>query len=115
MACLGSVAHAQTTPPPITQGANDLKRAILQRFDVPASNYETVIGKHTHFGFDRGALQSGDLMLNAVGRSERILKPGDSWQIPPNTVHWGKAGPNGAKYVNSYVVEKKKPLATPVP
>ena len=92
---------------------------------MPGSNYETVIalvevvpngviGKHTHFGFDSGVLQSGDLTLNAVGRSEQIVKPGDSWQIPPNTVHWGKAGPDGAKIVNTYVVEKGKPLATPV-
>jgi quercetin dioxygenase-like cupin family protein len=125
VACLGSATKAQTTLPANTQGANDMKRSILQRFDVPGLNYETVIalveivpngviGKHTHFGFDSGVLQSGDLSLNAVGRSEQIVKPGDSWQIPPNTVHWGKAGPNGAKYVNTYVVEKGKPLATPV-
>jgi len=124
--CLGSTpVEAQTTPPAVTQGASDIKRTIVQRFDVPGSNYETVIalveiapnaaiGKHTHPGVDSGVLQSGDIVLNAEGRSEQSVKPGDSWQIPPNTVHWGKAGPNGAKIVNTYVVEKGKPLATPV-
>jgi hypothetical protein len=29
-------------------------------------------------------------------------------------VHWGKVGPNGAKIINTYVIEKGKPLATPV-
>ena len=72
------------------------------------------IGKHTHFGIDSGVLQVGDIVLNAEGRPEQIVKPGDSWQIPPNTVHWGKVGPNGAKIINTYVVEKGKPLATPV-
>jgi quercetin dioxygenase-like cupin family protein len=127
LACLGSAAaQAQTTTPTVTQGASDIKRTILQRFDVPGSNYETVIafveiapngviGKHTHFGIDSGVLQAGELFLTAEGRSEQAVKPGDSWQIPPNTVHWGKAGPNGAKIVNTYVVEKGKPLATPVP
>ena len=126
VACLGSAAQAQTAPPAITQGANDIKRTILQKFDVPGSNYETVIalveivpngviGKHTHFGIDSGVLQSGDISLNAVGRPEQIVKAGDSWQIPPNTVHWGKAGPTGAKIINTYVVEKGKPLATPAP
>jgi quercetin dioxygenase-like cupin family protein len=126
VACLGSGAVvAQTAPPAVTQGANDIKRTILQRFDVPGSNYETVIalveiqpnaviGKHIHFGIDSGVLQSGDIVLNAEGRSEQIVKPGDSWQIPPNTVHWGKVGPNGAKVINTYVIEKGKPLATPV-
>ena len=126
VACLGSTpVEAQTTPPAVTQGASDIKRTIVQRFDVPGSNYETVIalveiapnaaiGKHTHPGVDSGVLQSGDIVLNAEGRSEQSVKPGDSWQIPPNTVHWGKVGPNGAKIVNTYVVEKGKPLATPV-
>jgi quercetin dioxygenase-like cupin family protein len=126
VACLAPVlVEAQTSPPAVTQGASDIKRTILQRFDVPGSNYETVIalveiapnaavGKHTHFGFDSGVLQSGDIVLNADGRSEQIVKPGESWQIPPNTVHWAKVGPNGAKIINTYVVEKGKPLATPV-
>lgn len=124
--CLGSTAVAQTSPPAVTQGASDIKRTVLQKFDVPESNYETVIalleivpdgvvGKHTHFGIDSGVLQSGDIVLNVAGKAEQIVKPGDSWQVPPNTVHWGKAGPNGAKIINTYVVEKGKPLATPAP
>ena len=126
VACVGSGADAQTAPPAITQGASDIKRTILQKFDVPGSNYETiialveivpngVIGKHTHFGIDSGVLQSGDISLNTAGGSEQNVKAGDSWQIPPNTVHWGKAGPNGAKIINTYMVEKGKPLATPAP
>ena len=123
--CLGWSAKSQT-PPAVTQGATDIKRTILQKFDVPGSNYETtialveiapngVVGKHTHFGIDSGVLQSGQLSLTAEGRPEQVAKAGDSWQVPPNTVHWGKAGPEGAKIVNTYVVEKGKPLATPVP
>lgn len=118
-------ALAQTSPPTITQGASDIKRTVLQTFDVPGSNYETVIavveivpngviGKHTHFGIDSGVLQAGDVVLNATGMPEMVVKVGGSWQIPPNTVHWGKAGPNGARIINTYVVEKGKPLATPV-
>jgi quercetin dioxygenase-like cupin family protein len=126
VACLGSAAvQAQTAPPPITQGASGIKRTILQKFDVPGSSYETVIAvveiasngvvpKHTHFGIDSGVLESGELFLTVEGKAEQAVKPGDSWQVPPNTVHWGKAGPNGAKIINTYVVEKGKPLATPV-
>ena len=122
IACLASSVQSQT---PITQGASDIKRTIVQKFDVPGSNYETIIalveivpngvvGKHTHFGIDSGVLQSGQLSLTVQGQPELVAKAGDSWQVPPNTVHWGKAGPEGAKIVNTYVVEKGKPLATPV-
>lgn len=124
--CIGTSAMAQTAPPAVTAGASDIKRTILQKFDVPGSNYETVIalveivpngviGKHTHFGVDSGVLQSGEIALSAVGMPELALKAGESWQIPPNTVHWGKVGASGAKIVNTYVVEKGKPLATPAP
>ncbi len=123
---LATVAVAQTAPQPVTQGASDIKRTILQRIDVPGSTYETVIalveivpngiiGRHTHFGVDSGVIQSGGVTLNATGLPEQVVAPGGSWQIPANTVHWGKAGPDGAKIVNTYVVEKGKPLATPAP
>lgn len=125
--CFGTAAAwAQSPPPAITQGASDLKRTIMQKFDVPGSNYETVIalveivpngviGKHTHFGIDSGVVYAGDVVLNAAGTPERIVKTGESWQIAPNTIHWGQAGANGAKIINTYVIEKGKPLATPAP
>jgi quercetin dioxygenase-like cupin family protein len=123
--CLGPAVAQTQTPPPITQGASDIKRTILQKFDVPGSSYETIIAtveiapnatvpKHIHFGIDSGVLQSGELFLTVEGKPEQAVKPGDSWQVPAQTVHWGKAGPNGAKIANTYVVEKGKPLATPV-
>jgi quercetin dioxygenase-like cupin family protein len=43
-----------------------------------------------------------------------MLKPGDSFQIPPNTPHaGGAAGTAKSRLVITYVVEKGKPLATP--
>src|SRR5580765_8574771 len=90
VACLGPAAISQTSSPAVTQGASDIKRTILQRFDVPGgSNYETVIaagdiapnatiGKHTHPGFDSGVLQSGELFLTAEGKPEQAVKPGES-------------------------------------
>jgi len=88
VACLGSGVHAQT-PPAVTQGASDIKRTVLQKFDVPGSNYETVIafveiapngvvGRHTHPGVDSGDLQSGQPSLAAEGRAEQAAKAGDS-------------------------------------
>ncbi len=41
--------------------------------------------------------------------------PGDSYLVPAGAVHDGKSGPNGAKVIATYVVEKGKPLATPAP
>lgn len=43
------------------------------------------------------------------------MKTGDSYQIPPGAVHDAKTGPQGAKVIATYVVEKGKPLASPAP
>lgn len=120
-------AHAQsTTPAPVTQGASNIKRTPLQKFDVPGTSYETVIGlaeivpnamigRHTHFGIEAGMVLEGELTLMVAGQPDKLLKAGDSYQIPVGVAHDGKSGPKGGKVIATYVVEKGKPLATPAP
>ena len=121
-----TTAQAQSAPAPITQGASNIKRTPLQKFDVPGTGYETVIGiaeivpnamigKHTHFGVESGYLLEGELVLMVAGQPDRTLKPRDSYQIPAGAAHDGKSGPAGGKVIATYVVEKGKPLATPAP
>lgn len=120
-------AFAQSAAPaPVTQGASNIKRTPLQKFDVPGTNYETVIGiaeivpnamigRHSHFGVESGYMLEGEMVLMVAGQPDRTLKAGDSYQIPAGAPHDGKSGPNGGKVIATYVVEKGKPLATPAP
>ncbi len=116
---------AAQQPPAAATTAPTIKRTPLQKFDVPNTNLETVIGiaevvpnvfigKHTHPGPESGYILDGELTLLIDGQPERVLKIGDSYQIPSGAVHDGKSGANGAKVIATYVVEKGKPLATPV-
>ena len=100
-----------------------IKRSVLQKTDVPGSNYESVlgiaevpagvsIGLHTHPGTEQGTLIEGEIVISIDGQPDKTLKVGDSWLIPGNTPHDAKAGPNGAKVIAVYVVEKGKPLAS---
>jgi quercetin dioxygenase-like cupin family protein len=104
--------------------AEPMKRTILERFDVPDSNYETVImhveiaplantGLHTHPGFDAAYLLDGDLTVLERGQPAKPIRPGQSWHVRPGVVHEVKAGDGPAKVLAMYVVEKGKPLATP--
>jgi quercetin dioxygenase-like cupin family protein len=104
-------------PEPIT-------RMILEKFDVPDSNYETVImhveiapqvntGLHTHPGFDAAYLLDGDLTVLERGQPAKPIRAGQSWHVRPGVVHEVKAGDRPAKVLAMYVVEKDKPLATP--
>lgn len=122
---LAIAAHAQQpAPPAATQGASTIKRTPLQKFDVPGTNYETIIGlaeitgnsmigAHTHSGMESGYLLEGEMVLMIAGQPDRPMKAGDSYQIPVGVVHDGKSGAAGAKVIATYVVEKGKPFAVP--
>ena len=116
--------QAKSSPPPITQGAQGIKRIPLQRFAVPDTNYDTVIGiaeiapnvsvgRHTHFGVESGYIMDGEATLMVDGQPVRQLKAGDSYVIPAGVIHDAKAGPKGAKALATYVILKGKPIAAP--
>ena len=119
------IAHAQQLPPAATQ-TQTIKRTPLQKFDVPGTNYETVIGmaeivpnvnigKHTHPGPESGFMLEGDMTLLVEGQPPLVVKKGDSYKIAPGALHDAKSGAAGAKVIATYVVEKGKPLASPAP
>ena len=117
-------AQDKPAPPAVTQGANNIKRTPVQKFDVPGTNMETVIalveivpsvsvGRHTHPGIESAYVLEGTVVIKIDGQPDKALKAGDSWQVPVGAIHDGITGPQGAKVIVTYVVEKGKPLATP--
>ncbi|MCA0200665.1 MAG: cupin domain-containing protein [Proteobacteria bacterium] len=106
--------------------AQDLKRTILQRVDVPTdAAHETVIGtvevprggatgRHSHFGVEMIVMIEGEMDVLIDGEAPRHLKAGDSLVIPAGKIHDAKAASAGAaKAAVTWVVEKGKPMATP--
>lgn len=72
-------------------------------------------GKHTHPGEELGYVLEGTLVLEVQGQPAVTLKAGDSFFVPAGVVHDGKnTGKGPAKVLATYVVEKGKPIATPV-
>jgi quercetin dioxygenase-like cupin family protein len=119
MVAMAGVLSAQSPAP-----QTPIKRTPLQKFDVPGTSYETVIGiaeiapnvsvgRHTHPGPESGYLLEGEFTLLVEGQAPRALKAGDSYQVPSGAIHDARSGPKGAKVIATYVVEKGKPLATP--
>ena len=116
----------QPTAPAAASAAPSIKRTPLQKFDVPGTQYETVIGmaeiaanvsigRHTHPGPESGYMLDGEMTLLVEGQPPLPLKTGESYKIPPGAVHDAKTGAKGAKVLATYVVEKGKPLASPAP
>ena len=73
-----------------------------------------VAAPHTHPGEEIGYVLEGTLQLEIAGQPPAIVKAGQAFFVPANTVHGGRTVGGPVKVVSSYVVEKGKPLATPV-
>ena len=72
-------------------------------------------GKHTHPGEELGYVLEGALVLEIEGQPPVTLKAGDVFFVPAGVVHDGKnVGSGPAKVLATYIVERGKPVATPV-
>jgi quercetin dioxygenase-like cupin family protein len=115
---------AETTPPAATPGVT---RKILSQTDGPTPGYTTLlveatiepgvaVARHTHPGIESAYVLEGGFELPIQGQPTRMIKPGDGFQIPPETPHaGGKPGDAKSRILITYVVEKGKPLASPAP
>ncbi len=121
-----SPASAQQAPPAAATATQGIKRIPLQRFEVPGTAFETVIGiaeiapstsigRHIHPGPESGYLIEGGFDLLIEGQPPRQLKAGDSYVVPARVIHDARTGASGAKVIATYVVEKGQPLASPAP
>jgi quercetin dioxygenase-like cupin family protein len=86
---------------------------INQEVEIDAG---VTIARHTHPGIESSYVLEGGFELPVQGQPTRMLKAGDGFQIPPETPHaGGKPGDKKSRLATTYVVEKGKPLASPVP
>ncbi len=102
------------------------RRVELQRGDLSVAGREVVmvraefdpdgiVGRHTHPGEESTYVIEGSLLLEVDGKAPVTLNAGDTFFIPAGVVHSGKnVGKTTAKLLATYIVEKGKPLGTPV-
>lgn len=101
-------------------------RTLLQQVDISAPGREAItaraefhapgasVGRHTHFGEEIGYVQEGTLSVEIDGVTKTV-KAGEAFIIPNGKPHNAtNAGTGKASIVVTYIVEKGKPLATPV-
>ena len=120
---IASPAYAQGQT---SSSSGGVTRNILSQSDGPAPGYQTLlveaiieagtkVGAHTHPGIESAYVLEGGFELPIKGQQTRTIKPGDGFQIPPETPHAGGAAPTAkTRLIITYVVEKGKPLASPV-
>ena len=103
------------------------KRTVLQQGDLSAPGREVVqamaeiqpgaaSGRHTHPGEEIAYVLNGPVVLEIDGKPARTLQTGEVFLIPAGIIHNAKnaAARGVAKVLATYVIEKGKPVATPV-
>ena len=107
--------------------APGFKRTEVQRGDLTAAGREGVqavaefqpgsqSGKHTHPGEEIAYVLEGSLNVEIDGMPAKTFKAGQGFIVPSGKGHNAKnTGTGVAKVLGTYIVEKGKPLATPVP
>jgi quercetin dioxygenase-like cupin family protein len=117
---------AKTAPPAGAPAMTGFKRVELQKHDLSVQGREVVqargefqpgatVPKHTHPGEEIGYILEGEITVEVDGKPAQTLKAGDVFFIPAGTVHAAKnSGKGAAAVLSTYVVEKGKPLASPV-
>src|SRR3569833_881351 len=124
--CLTGFAATEVMALGAATTANGVTRKVLSKTDGPAAGYETIImdvtidagatvGRHTHPGIESTYVMEGSIELPVQGQPTKTMKAGDAFQVPPETPHaGGKASAEQCRLMINYIVQKGKPLATPV-
>ena len=103
-----------------------ISRTVLQQADISVAGREVVTvkaefsngatsGRHTHPGEEVTYVLEGALTLEVEGAPTRVVKAGQAFLVPAGTVHNATAIGSTVTAVANYIVEKGKPLSTPVP
>jgi quercetin dioxygenase-like cupin family protein len=124
-AAVGVLAVAALSMAAVVAQQPTVERTVLQRADLAAQGREGVMakavfpgagattGRHTHPGEEISYVLEGMLRLEVDGQPSRDLKAGDFFIIPAGKIH-NAVATGKATVLATYVVEKGKPLTTPV-
>lgn len=128
-ACIAAAAFgigAQVASEAAPAATSNVQRRVLLTQDLQIPNYQTVFvevtipaggreGRHTHPGSTVVHVQEGQLTLDLEGAQSKTYMPGETFYIESGKVHEGiNNGTSRVRALASFVVEKGKPLASPV-
>ena len=89
------------------------KEIVVGTLNLPPG---TAVGFHEHPGDEAGYIIKGRALWKVRGQPDKTLGAGDSFFNPRGAVHSLASADSGDTLViSSWIVDKGKPLATPVP
>jgi quercetin dioxygenase-like cupin family protein len=119
---LSGTAVSQSAP----AAASGIKRTEVYKGPVAAADHEAVLMKvelapgghaprHTHPGDEVSYVTDGEIEITLEGQTPVRLKAGQGFSVPAGKIHEARnVGKTPVHLIGVYIVEKGKPLATPV-
>ena len=95
-----------------TEYPGDKYACILVKLDLAPGQ---LVPRHMHPGVESTYIALGSITLSVKDQPDLVVKAGDGYQIPPETPHTVRNGPDKSTIVATFIVEKDKPLVEPVP
>jgi quercetin dioxygenase-like cupin family protein len=126
IACAAGVGLMMAAFVSLNAQQTGFKRTVVQQGDLSAPGREVVqavaeiqpggqSGKHTHPGEEVAYILEGTVVIEMDGKPAVSKTAGEGILIPAGTVHNAKnTGQTVAKVLATYIVEKGKPVTTPV-
>lgn len=113
LAAAGASAQVKRTPVLTADIATPGREAVVVRGEIaPGASAP----RHTHAGDEISYVLEGEVELLVDGEPPRTVKAGEAFVVPAGKVHGARNGGRALlRFVGVYVVDKGKPLATPVP
>ena len=95
------------------QSGVDGKEIVIGTAEFPKGG---VIGFHTHDGDETGYVVKGEVIWRVQGHPDKTLKAGDHFFNPRGSAHSVVEPPDGpgGTVLSVWIVDKGRPLATPV-
>jgi len=128
LVCGAAMAIAMAGTMAVTAQQTGFTRTPVQQGDMPSIPGREAVqaiatiqpgaesGRHTHPGEEVGYVLEGTITVEMPGKPGLTKKAGEGFIIPAGTVHNAKnASAASARVLATYIVEKGKPVATPVP
>jgi quercetin dioxygenase-like cupin family protein len=108
----------------LAQELSKIPLKILKKTEYPGDKYVCVllslelkpgelVPRHMHPGVESSYIAEGSITLFVKGEPDRVFKAGEGYQIPPETPHNIRNGPNKSTIAATLIVEKDKPLVEP--
>jgi quercetin dioxygenase-like cupin family protein len=89
------------------------KEVILGTVVLPPG---AAVGYHVHPGEEAGYIIKGSVTWKVRGQPDKTLKAGDSFFNPRGSVHSIVSADSGdSTVISTWIVDKGKPMSTPVP